>query len=135
MRKCLVIIIFSWMAVAAYPQKGDAHEQICLQQQARFVKKDYRQFKKTSCDFENYPDGKKEKECVCEATYYTSLGDYGTALEMLKQAYAKASSGKLKSAILQMTAENYRLAGDTLHARLYEEKIKIMQINNPDIDK
>lgn len=135
MKYYLIIIMFCLAATAAHAQRGDAPEKICSQPCVVFVKKDYKRFKTTSCDLKKYPDAAKTKEFVCEAAYYTFLRDYCSSLELLKHAYANASSEKLKFRIVQMAAENYTLAGDTMHAILYREKISHALSKNPDIDK
>lgn len=135
MRKSVFILVFCWIAATAYSQRGDDNGKICSQSNLVFVKKDYKLFKKDSCDLKKYPDAGKAKELVCKAAYYTSLNDYGASVELLKHAYAKASSEKLRFRILKMTSENYSLAGDTARAKLYLEKVNRILSNNPDINK
>ena len=135
MQKSVFILVFFWIASTAYPQRGDDHGKICSQPNVVFVKKDYKRFKKDSCNLKKYPDSQKTKELVCEAAYYTRLNDYGTSVELLKHAYARASSEKLKFRILNMTSENYSLLGDTARAATYRDKAIRMLAKNPDIDK
>ena len=135
MQKHLFIFIFCWAGTGAFAQRGDDRGKICYQGNVVLVKKDYKRFKNDSCDLKKYPDSQKTKELVCKSGYYRAMRDYCTSLELLKHAYVRATSKKLKFRIIQLTAENYTLAGDTMGASIYREKANYIRRQNHDINQ
>ena len=100
-----------------------------------FVKKEYKNYKKASCNLKKYKDSNTAKNMYCEAMYYSSIERYYNSLELLKLSYVKASSMEFKFQILKVIAENYKKSGDNKGWQTYQDKVNAILATFPDIEK
>ena len=128
-----LLLLFMLTYVYSFAQHGDLDT--IKHKTANLVKKDYKNFRQTNCDYSKYADNKDTKDLFCKANYFFSIKEYHTSIDCLKQAYTKSISADTKFQILKLVSDNYRQLGDNKHADIYQEKANQFIDKNPNIQK
>jgi hypothetical protein len=136
MTKLFFILSFYFIISFTFGQSNGCDDcDTSYRKKAGFVKKDYAQFQKNSCDAKIYSDAKDAKELLCRAKYYLSINNNLNSIECLKQAYIKGSSAEFKFQILKLMDDNYKQLGDSKQAEVYQEKVNRVIERFPNIEK